>query len=129
MYWLERNRHVLLATNYRPVTRLLLGPAFLLADLGVWFVAVRDGFARQKLQARRDYAVGRSRWIAERRTVERNRAVGDAAMLRTMDSSVSGAQQVTSPRGSRLIDAILGSYLRIVLPVVAFFDRRAGFDA
>lgn len=129
MYWLERNRHVLLATNYRPATRLLLAPAFLLADLGVWFVAARDGFARQKLQARRDYVADRSRWIADRRTVERNRSIGDAAMLRTMDSSVSGAQQVAPPRGSRLIDAILASYLGAVLPVIAFFDRRAGFDA
>jgi GT2 family glycosyltransferase len=129
MYWLERNRHALLATNYRPVTRLLLTPAFLLADLGVWFVAARDGFASQKLRARRDHIKNRSQWIAERRNVERNRTIGDAAMLRTMDSSVSGAQQIVSPRGSRLIDALLTSYRRAVLPVVAFFDRRAGFDA
>lgn len=129
MYWLERNRHVLLATNYRPATRLLLAPAFAVADLGVWFVALRDGFARQKLQARRDYLADRSRWIEERRNVERNRTIGDAAMLRTMDSSVSGAQQITSPRGSGFVDVVLASYLRAVLPLIAFFDRRSGFDA
>ncbi|MEA3503265.1 MAG: glycosyltransferase family 2 protein [Actinomycetota bacterium] len=129
MYWLERNRHVLLATNYRAPTRIVLAPAFLLADLGVWFVAARDGWSRQKLQARRESLSDRSRLTSERRSVARIRSVGDATILRTMDRSVSGMRQVSSPRGSRIIDAILGAYLGAALPIVAFFDRRAGFAA
>lgn len=128
MYWLERNRHVLLATNYRLPTRIVLAPAFLIADLGVWFVAVRDGWRRQKVKARKNLFVTRALRPFERRRVAGIRSVGDATILRTMDWSVSGVRQVSPPRGSGAVDAILGVYLRAALPVVAFFDRRAGFN-
>lgn len=129
MYWLERNRHILLATNYRLPTRILLAPAFLIADLGVWFVALRDGWYRQNARARRNVFDTRALRPFERRATAKVRTVGDATILRTMDWSVSGVRQVSSPRGSGVVDAILGAYLRAVLPIVAFFDRRAGFDA
>ncbi|MEA3511810.1 MAG: hypothetical protein U9R51_10280, partial [Actinomycetota bacterium] len=129
MYWLERNRHILLATNYRLPTRILLAPAFFVANLGVWFVAVRDGWHRQKAGARKSVSSTRALRPPERRSVAEIRSVGDATILRAMDWSVSGVQQVSSPRGSGVVDAILGAYLRAVLPIVAIFDRRAGLDA
>jgi GT2 family glycosyltransferase len=127
MYWLERNRHILLATNYRTSTRVLLSPAFLVADLGVAVVAIRDGWIRQKAAARKDLYRTRSEWLAGRKLVARNRKVGDAAILATMDSSVSGIRQIDGPRGIRLVDGFFRFHLKAVLPLVAWFDRRAGF--
>lgn len=126
MYWLERNRHTLLATNYRTSTRLLLAPAFLVAELGVVFVAVRDGWFPQKVAAWRDYLGSRSARVSDRRRVASIRVAGDAEILRTMDSSVSGMRPVQSPRGTWVTDRFFALYLRAVLPLVTRLDRRAG---
>lgn len=127
MYYLERNRHILLSTNYRRSTRVFLGPAFLIADLGIWFIARRDGWLSEKARARRDALSSRNARSDGRSLVAKTRKLGDAAVLRTMDRSVSGIQQITPPRGVRIVDAFLQSYLVVVLPIIAFFDRRAGF--
>ena len=66
------------------------------------------------------------RYRRERRLVEQNRRVGDSVVLQTMDWAISGIPQVRPPRGSGVVDRFLGGYLRLVLPIVAFFDRRAG---
>jgi hypothetical protein len=127
MYWLERNRHILLATNYRTPTRVLLSPAFLVADLGVAVVAMRDGWIGQKLAARRDLYRTRSEWVSGRKIVARTRTVGDAVILASMDTSVSTIRQIEGPRGAGFTDSFFRMYLCAVLPLVAWFDRRAGF--
>jgi GT2 family glycosyltransferase len=127
MYWLERNRHILLATNYRTSTRALLSPAFLVADLGVAVVALRDGWIGQKLAARRDLYRTRSEWLPDRKLVARTRTVGDAVILASMDTSVSTIRQIEGPRGIEFMDTFFRLYLSAVLPLVSWFDRRAGF--
>jgi GT2 family glycosyltransferase len=128
LFWLERNRRTLLSTNYRFPTRVILTPAFALAGAGIWFVARRDGWAEQRRKA---WVPGRGAGASRRegrRLVEQTRVLGDSAMLVTMDWSVSGIPQVRAPRGSQLIDAVLGAYLRLAIPIVARFDRRAGLS-
>jgi len=128
MYWLERNRKMLLATNYRRSTRFLLAPAFLVADLGVAAVARRDGWLAQKAAAWRDFHRSRPEWKPDRQAVASIRALGDAEILETMDSSLAGIQQIDRPRGTGLANGFFRLYLRAVLPIVAWFDRRAGFS-
>jgi len=129
MYWLERNRHILLSTNYRFPTRVLLSPAFFVADVGVWVIAKRDGWLSEKVRAKREAFASRDQRSIERLSVNKTRILGDAAMVRTMDTSVSDIRQIATPRGVQIVDRVLSSYLRGVLPLIAFFDRRAGFDA
>jgi GT2 family glycosyltransferase len=127
MYWLERNRRALLATNYRAPTRFILAPAFLVADLGVAVVAIRDGWFTQMRKAWQDYHSSRSERNAGRKEVGATRVIGDAEMLETMDSSLSAIRQIDRPAGTGLVDGFFGVYRSAVLPVVAWFDRRAGF--
>jgi GT2 family glycosyltransferase len=127
MYWLERNRHILLATNYRTPTRVILSPAFLVADIGVAVVAIRDGWIGQKVAARRDLYRTRSEWLPGRKLVASTRSVGDAGILAAMETSVSGIRQIEGPRGTAITDSFFRMYLSAVLPLVAWFDRRAGF--
>jgi len=126
LFWLERNRRALLDTNYRRPTRIILAPAFLMVDAGIWLVARRDGWADERRRASVPEPGGRSSRRAARMLVEDNRRVGDSVILRSMESSISGIPQVKPPRGSALVDRMLGAYLRMALPVVAMFDRRAG---
>jgi GT2 family glycosyltransferase len=126
MYWLERNRRVLLATNYTLATRVLLAPALLAADGGIWLVAIRDGWRKEKAAAYKASLRARRTNASERRSVKALRTVGDAEMLRHMEWSIAGMQLVDPPRGSSVADAFLGWYLRMIIPAVAFFDRLGG---
>jgi len=96
MYWLERNRRILLATNYR-------------------------------MRAWADTWRSRGLWQPDRKATANLRTVGDAEMLETMDWSVSNIRQVDTPRGSEIAGRFFKLYLRGVLPLVRWFDRRAGF--
>jgi len=124
MRHLERNRWRLLMANYRSSTRWLLAPVLLIADLGVTVVAARDGWLRAKLQALGDGVAYRS--ARDRRTAQEGRTVGDAPILRAMSWSMSGNRSVAEPPGVGLADAITSTWLKVVLPVIAWFDRRAG---
>jgi GT2 family glycosyltransferase len=126
MYWLERNRRVLLATNYTLATRVLLAPALLAADAGIWIVAIRDGWRDEKAAAYKSSLRARRTNAAERRSINALRTVGDAEMLKHMEWSISGMQLVDPPWGSSLADAVFGLYLRMIIPAVAFFDRLGG---
>lgn len=124
MYLLERNRWILLLTNYRWSTIALLSPALVLTDLGVWFVAIRDGWASDKARSWRSVMAERATWSRFRSDVARQRAIGDAAILPTMQTSVSTAVEVAPPRGSGLVDRALTGYLRLVLPLIGRLEAR-----
>ncbi len=126
MYWLERNRRRLLASNWRPSTRALLWPALAAVDVGVAVVALRDGWFAQKRRAWRDARDRRDVHASARRRVARIRTQGDSVLLASMDSAISSAGQIRAPRGSNLVDRLLEAYRRMVLPVVRVLDRRAG---
>ena len=129
MFWLERNRRILLATNYRTSTRVVLAPAFLAADVGVTIVAVRDGWITQKMKAWRDTWRSRSRWLPDRQVTASLRTIGDAPILETMDWSVTDITQVDTLKGSGVASGFFRLYLQAVLPIVRWFDRRAGFGS
>jgi GT2 family glycosyltransferase len=126
MYWLERNRRILLATNYRSSTRLILAPAFLIANLGIAVVALRDGWFAQMRAAWKDSRTSRTERVTDRQMVAATRVIGDAEMLTTMDSALSEIQQIERPTGTGLADSFFGVYRSAVLPIIAWFDRRAG---
>ena len=123
MYYLERNRWTLLATNYHPTTLAVLSPALLLTDLGIWVVALRDGWGAQKLRASIDALARRSRWRGQRARIDENRRIGDAAMLATLETRISTVGQIDAPSGVGFVDAVLGGFLRLVLPIVRLLDR------
>lgn len=123
MYYLERNRWVLVCTNYRMATLVVLFPALVLADLGVLVVAIRDGWVRQKVRANVSAFRTRKAWRDDRALVEANRVIGDAAMLATLDAGVSTVRQIDTPRGSRTVDAVLGGYLSLAIRIVRFLER------
>ena len=50
-YWMERNRLIVLARLYRWPTLLLVAPAFLVMELGLWLFAFRGGWWREKAKA------------------------------------------------------------------------------
>jgi GT2 family glycosyltransferase len=78
-HWLERNRWLVLLWCYRGPTLLLLAPALLAAEAGVWGLALQGGWWREKARACR-YLLHPGRWpqvLATRRRVQALRKVKD----------------------------------------------------
>ena len=78
-YWLERNRWLVLVWCYRAPTLVLLMPALLGMEAGLWAVAVKSGWWRQKARATR-YLLTPTRWpgmLATRRQVQALRTRSD----------------------------------------------------
>jgi hypothetical protein len=74
-YLLERNRWLVLLWCYRMPTLALLIPALLAMEVGIWAMAVKDGWWREKAQACR-YLLTPSHWprlVASRRAVQKLR--------------------------------------------------------
>lgn len=55
--------------------------------------------------------------------VATTRVVGDSVIIAGMGHQVSEIPQVELPRGTRLVEAFLGLWQRIALPVVRLLDR------
>jgi GT2 family glycosyltransferase len=123
LYHLERNRLLMIRSNYRRRTLLVLAPALLLVEIGVIVVAWRGGWLAEKRRATRD-AVRDRRTIAEGRAmVGASRRIGDAEMIATMGHRLATITQVRPPIGTGLADAVLGVWKRISLPLIGLFDR------
>jgi hypothetical protein len=123
MYHLERNRWIMLRSNYRRRTLAVLSPALLLVELGITFIAWRDGWLAEKRRAWRDAARAGSLVRDGRRLVESTRVVGDGVILAGMAHRLAALPQVRPPIGTGVVDAVLGLWQRIALPVVRFLDR------
>ena len=123
MFLLERNRLVTVLSNYRVRTLVLLAPALVATELAVAFIALRDGWFKEKARSWADVWSNR-RWIREgRKLSERNREIGDAAMLKTMRWEISGMPEISTPTGSRVADRLLGLYRGLVVALLKLIER------
>jgi GT2 family glycosyltransferase len=123
MYHLERNRWLMLRSNYRRRTIAALAPGLALVELGILLTSARDGWLSEKLRACRD-AMRSGDVVREgRRLVAATRKVGDAEILADMEARLAAIPQIRPPIGTKVVDAVLGGWLRIALPVVRLLDR------
>jgi len=111
-YLLERNRLLNLLTLYQLRTWLVLSPALLLFELLMLAYSARDGWMREKL---RGYA-----WIARHPSVVRRRRrwaqsqrTRRDAELASMWASRFAFDNVASPQGIGVLNAVLAGYWRI----------------
>jgi GT2 family glycosyltransferase len=123
MFWLERNRLLMILSNYRRRTLIVLSPALLAVELGVTWIAIRDRWIGQR--ARAWNAVWRERRLIRqgRSLAEQNRKIGDSDLLRTLEYQVSTASQVALPGGAIVVGRVLGAYRDLVLPLIRLLDR------
>ncbi|HEX6146582.1 MAG TPA: hypothetical protein VF083_07375, partial [Acidimicrobiia bacterium] len=126
MYHLERNRMLMLRSNYRRRTLAILFPALLIVELGTAVIAWRDGWLAEKVRAWRDSARMGSVVREGRALSAANRVLGDAAMIATMDFRLSGMTQIGPPRGIGVVDVLLGAWQRLASALLRPFDRLSG---
>ena len=90
-YWLERNRWLVLLWCYRAPTLALIAPALLAMEVGVWGMAVKDGWWREKARACRDL-LSPSRWpriLAIRHSVQKLRRLRDRELTEVFAGTIT----------------------------------------
>ncbi|KPJ85897.1 hypothetical protein AMJ57_01440 [Parcubacteria bacterium SG8_24] len=97
-YYMERNRYIVLLKNLRLWSLLVLLPALLIAEVGLWIGALRGGWWRKKRAATAYFLKGDA-WrhiLTGRRRVARTRRISDRRLVRHF-SSVIAHQEVEKP--------------------------------
>lgn len=118
MFYLERNRFHMVLANYEPRTRLLLIPALLAAELGVVLAALRHGWFDDKRAAWKHLWKTRKQIAADAAATRDIRVVSDGGILEAMDSAVTGINQMPVSPIVKLINPLMGLYLRLVTRLV-----------
>ncbi len=123
MFYLERNRFHMVLANFEPRTRRMLVPALMAAELGVVVAAFRHGWFDDKREAWKHLWKTRKQISQDATATRRIRVVGDAAILSQMDSAVTGINQMPVSPLVKLINPLMGVYLRLVTSLVNRLDR------
>ncbi|MBI5289262.1 MAG: glycosyltransferase family 2 protein [Chloroflexi bacterium] len=89
-YYLERNRFFMLANIFRLPTLVALMPALAVAELGVWWFALRTGrgLARAKFASYVAVVAGLPAILRQRRRVQAVRRVSDARLLACLNPNL-----------------------------------------
>jgi GT2 family glycosyltransferase len=114
---LERNRWATIVRTYPTGLLVALVPALVATEAALVAVAAAGGWLPQKLAAWAEVARSLPRLVAERRAIQRTRAIGAgefaAALSAELDSSYLGAAS-----RSRVLGSVLRAYRRALLAVL-----------
>ena len=99
LFFLERNRYLMLLHNLRGITLRLMAPAILLTEIMTWgFVALRgSAYAHAKLRAYIWIIRNRASIAEGQRRVQRQRVIGDATVVREFDYRLVIGQVASPP--------------------------------
>lgn len=119
--WMERNRWWFLLENFRIPTLLLLAPVLIPAELGLYLIARRSGWADAKRRAWRE-AFAPSGWrtlIAQRRAKQAKRRCGDRVIAQRLTARLSN-QEMPSAFVEHIVNPVLALWWRIVRPLIVW---------
>lgn len=116
-YFLERNRHWFLLAHLRATTLMVLAPGFVAAELIVWLMAVRGGWAREKADTYGYwFRNGRMIYLLQRRrALKVLRRVNDSALLATASTRLVAAD---AGRASGVAEPVSGLLWRVLRPLI-----------
>jgi GT2 family glycosyltransferase len=112
--YLERNRWATLIRTYPGALLALLAPALIATELALVPASIAGGWFGQKLRAWGDTLGALPRLLSERRAVQAARSGTAAEFARALTPKLDSPYLGAASR-SRLLDALLGGYWRIVL--------------
>lgn len=118
-YWMERNRFLVLAKNYRLATLVLILPALVLMELGIIALSLRSGWWREKFKGYA-YLARLHNWqmlLHKRREAQRRRRVADR-MVTSFFTGVITFQDVMNPVLRYLANPFFQAYWYIVRKII-----------
>jgi GT2 family glycosyltransferase len=112
-YFMERNRLLFVASAYEARTIALLGPVLLATEVGTWLLALREGWAKDKLAGWR-WAVRHRGWLrGQRRRLQALRTVPDARLADQLQATIDPAM-IPVPALVRAANPVLRAYWAVV---------------
>jgi GT2 family glycosyltransferase len=111
---LERNRLLMVLANYDAPTLVHALPALLFTELGLWGVALRDGWSAEKGHAYADVVRLRSWLRRQRAQVQRQREVRDQVLLHEMAGRLDSSP-LMSGSPARLVSGFYDRYRSYLL--------------
>jgi len=95
-YYMERNRYWVLLKNYRLFTLLLILPAMIVMELGLWLFAIIKGWWWEKLKGYFSLLFNLAYILEERYKIQKLRKVSDRRITRLFVSSID-YQEISNP--------------------------------
>jgi len=118
IYYMERNRLILMLENYRLATLLLIAPAFLIMEVGILFYALKNGWWREKLRSYFWIVTNLGSIIERRLDVQfKLRKVSDREILKLMTGAIK-FQELDNPILIKLVNPLMEIYLKILRLIV-----------
>jgi GT2 family glycosyltransferase len=118
-FWMERNRYIVLIMHFRWRTLLLISPMLKAVEIGMFLLALRSGWWREKLlvygwflNPQNFLAV-----MAARRRVKKTRILPDRAITRTMSTDIA-YQEVDNLLLRRLGNPMMRAYWRMIRSMI-----------
>lgn len=112
-YYMERNRHWVNLKNYRLRTLILILPAMMIMELGIWFFAVINGWWPEKIKGYFDLIRNLPYIIKKRREVQRLRIVSDREITKMFVAKI-WYQEISNPLLNYLGNPLMEAYWLIV---------------
>lgn len=81
-YLMERNRLIVLLKYYKLATLILIFPAFIFMELGLWFFALIKGWGREKMRSYRDFLKTLPQTLAKRKEIQKQRLIKDKDVIK-----------------------------------------------
>jgi GT2 family glycosyltransferase len=113
-YWMDRNRTIVMLKNYSWLTLILIFPAWLLMEIGLFIFSIQNGWFKEKLKVWA-YFCSLKNWrqiIKARREIQKNRKVRESQIL-PMISAKIWYQEVGSNK-LHLANFVFGVYWSVV---------------
>jgi GT2 family glycosyltransferase len=108
-YFMERNRLLFVASAYEARTIAVLSPVLLATELGTWLLALREGWARDKLAGWR-WVLRHRGWLrAQRRRLQALRTLPDARLADQLRATIDPAM-IPVPALVRAANPLLRAY-------------------
>ncbi|MGD0980057.1 MAG: glycosyltransferase family 2 protein [Solirubrobacteraceae bacterium] len=120
-FLLERNRWRTLLALYPARLLALLAPALVLAELGLLFIAARDGWLGAKLRANLAAMLGVRRSVQRRALVQAQRRIEDVAFAALLSASLDSPYLRRLPRALILAQAGYFAAVRLLLRLISLF--------
>ena len=115
---LERNRWATIVRTYPSALLALVAPALAAAELAIWLVAIRGGWAGMKARASVDVLRSFPRLRRERRAIQATRAIGAAAFAAGLTAELS-SEYLGDVARNPWVGRLLGLYWGAVRALLA----------
>ncbi|MCX6785505.1 MAG: glycosyltransferase family 2 protein [Candidatus Komeilibacteria bacterium] len=118
-YFLERNRFMVILQNYKIGTLVLILPALILMELGLFLFSFSNGWWLEKLKVYR-YFFSLKNWqkiFKTRKQIQGHRSRPDRLIVKDFAGTIEH-QEINSPLVACLVNPLFNAYWRIIKPLI-----------